>query len=58
MVKLRQWFCRGPVDGNYIFTNEACDASTALAIAQATFGRSAVGSVVDEGIFTQEAFGG
>lgn len=54
-MKLRQWFCRGPRDTEYIFTHAECGPDTALAIAQATFGRT-IGSVIDEGTFNQESF--
>lgn len=52
-MKLRQWACRGPEEGNYIFTPDGCDYDTALAIAQAFYGRRAVWTLADEGSFTQ-----
>lgn len=54
-MRLRQWFCRGPHDNEYIFTPSDCDPDTALAIAWATFGRASVGTVVDEGLINQES---
>lgn len=52
-MKLRQWVCVGPDERNYIFTPDGCDYDTALAIAQAFYGRRNALTVVDEGSFTQ-----
>lgn len=52
MTKLRQWFCTGPDENEFIFTPAECSAEVALAIAKATYGM-AIRSVKDEGVFTQ-----